>query len=411
MNLCEVNITKHFRNLLVAVVFVVGFFAFSVESTNAAPTVSSVSGTISDGQSLIVYGSSFGATGPTVVMFDDFEGGTNGNSLSLNLAKVGAWSSLNGNPARSIYSSTNKISGNLSARFEMPDGDISNPAIGVETGSTFNSFYASWWSMIPAGNVFPGTGHQDGKNWKQVWAATDSWAGGDTGLWENDFDWISWGSNQFPTTADHYSYWNGTDWTRENLSGSPSRTTIALKPDYVGEGASIQAGQWARWQMWRKGSPDPDIGRQVVWQTKPNTGTVKYRDNLEATFASSANINTNDRISVNAYMRETPASSGISQPTWDDVYLAVGEYAQARVEIGNASTYTACTQLTVVTPTSWSDSSIVGVVRQGAFADGATAYLYVIDADGGISSSRQVSFGSGSSDTTAPNMPSGLTVA
>jgi PKD repeat protein len=65
----------------------------------------------------------------------------------------------------------------------------------------------------------------------------------------------------------------------------------------------------------------------------------------------------------------------------DDVYL---DTSWARVEIGNAATYAASTHREIQLPQSWADDQVLFRVNQGAFADGATAYLYVIDADGRV---------------------------
>jgi hypothetical protein len=68
----------------------------------------------------------------------------------------------------------------------------------------------------------------------------------------------------------------------------------------------------------------------------------------------------------------------------DDVYFARGAAARARVEIGNASTYSASTNLSLLTPSLWTANSIQATVRKGSFADGTRAYLYVIDAQGNV---------------------------
>lgn len=71
-----------------------------------------------------------------------------------------------------------------------------------------------------------------------------------------------------------------------------------------------------------------------------------------------------------------------SQTYYDDIYVATGNGARARVEIGNAPKYTDCTNLAVLTPTSWSDAAIIATMRQGSFHMGDTAYIFVLDPDG-----------------------------
>ena len=85
---------------------------------------------------------------------------------------------------------------------------------------------------------------------------------------------------------------------------------------------------------------------------------------------------------------------------YDDIYVATGPYAQARVEIGNAPIYNNSTNLAILTPTSWSNSLIVATVRQGSFTSGQTAYLYVFDANGNVNTNGYpVTIGSGASIT------------
>src|SRR5512143_1106426 len=85
----------------------------------AAPNVTNVSSsTVANGQSIVVTGTDFGPNGPNVVIFDDFEGGTNGSQLQLNLAEIGAWTEA-ANPGMTMYSNLNRISGNLSARMNF----------------------------------------------------------------------------------------------------------------------------------------------------------------------------------------------------------------------------------------------------------------------------------------------------
>ena len=75
---------------------------------------------------------------------------------------------------------------------------------------------------------------------------------------------------------------------------------------------------------------------------------------------------------------------------WDEVYI---DTTQARVEIGNASSWSACTHREIQIPSSWSSSSISVTVNQGSFSDGGGAYLYVVDSNGNVNDSgRAITF-------------------
>jgi hypothetical protein len=91
---------------------------------------------------------------------------------------------------------------------------------------------------------------------------------------------------------------------------------------------------------------------------------------------------------------------GANDRYWaDDVYL---DSTWARVMIGDQSTWAASTHKEIQIPQSWSsDGTSIGiVVNKGTFTDGATAYLYVIDASGNVSPGKQITFGSTSSGST-----------
>jgi hypothetical protein len=65
----------------------------------------------------------------------------------------------------------------------------------------------------------------------------------------------------------------------------------------------------------------------------------------------------------------------------DDIYV---DSSFARVMLGNASTYSACTSLELQPPTAWSSSAITVTANRGAFAATSTRYLYVINSAGTV---------------------------
>src|SRR5689334_12525798 len=65
-----------------------------LHTTAQAQTVTSVSGTVANGQPITIDGSSFGAGGPRIVVFDDFEGGPVGQNIANHPATVGAWDNM-----------------------------------------------------------------------------------------------------------------------------------------------------------------------------------------------------------------------------------------------------------------------------------------------------------------------------
>jgi hypothetical protein len=97
---------------------------------------------------------------------------------------------------------------------------------------------------------------------------------------------------------------------------------------------------------------------------------------------------------------------GTSPPaitSWmDDIYV---DTSFARVMIGNASTYAASTHFEMQPPVSWSASQVQITVNQGSFAANSTAYLYVVDSTGAVSSGQKITFGnSGGASVPAPTV-------
>jgi hypothetical protein len=108
-----------------------------------------------------------------------------------------------------------------------------------------------------------------------------------------------------------------------------------------------------------------------------------------------------ERIHINGYGRVAPNC----YPTFDDVYIAQGAYAQARVEIGNNSNYLNCTKLAISTHTNWVATSITSTIRGGNFTNGEDVYVFVIDSDGNISSGDgPYTFSALVEDTTPPSV-------
>lgn len=334
-----------------------------------AQTVSGVSGTISNGQSITISGSSFG-TGPTVVLFDDFEGGSAGQQLQTNLAPIGTYNGVT-TPSLTSYSSATKVSGNYAARFVNTGYPADqHPCISLQT-STFSSFYISWWQQYP--NNIPGCSIGS-CNWKVIWTMGDCCNDADITINSNGASaWLVFGN------------------------GDPE----IIYPQYLKDPAGTSndftsvAGRWNRFQFFELGRENSTGVDQVLYTDVNGTRFLQNQSNVQTLL--SGRTNHRYQFFINGYVRDTPNSDTI----FDDIYIAVGDYARARVEIGNANTYAGCTSLTMVTPTSWSSGSITGVVRSGNIANG-NAWLYVTDSNGNRSSGYAITMGGQGEDVTPP---------
>lgn len=359
---------KTFLTIIAMMFLPMVWLSISHSNVMAAPSISGIQGTVSNGQSITIDGSSFGASGPNVIIFDDFEGGTNGSPIMTGngSAQVGEWSKIEGEQIPR-YSNAAKVSGSLSFRANM--SSYWRELAEVLLPSNTRQVFLSWWIYLPPGSKIPGTGVSGDVNWKNVWIQ---------GAGTEDDDLV------LPTFLPGSYFINGNNGVYAKW--------ITL---------DFQIGSWKRLWCWIS----VDAGQMHFWELT-NSGVVQ-RDNANgATILKSGGAF--ERVDINGYGRATSNS----YPTFDDVYIAAGNSARARVEIGNKSTYTACTKLTIASPTTWSNTRVVSTVWQGAFSSGETAYLYVIDANGSVNAQGYpiTIGGGGGGGGEAPSPPAGLKV-
>jgi hypothetical protein len=271
------------------------------------------------------------------------------------------------------YSSSQEVSCSNAAHMSNAGGVWYNELVADIPAQ--NQVFLSWWMWI---DTFP-MNTASAANWKTVWmmnsGTTDYdltlptfFGSGANGMY---------GSNYLGSACSSgYS-----DWTVPNMStGTWLRTWVYV--DATSDGKYIQS-----WSLSNSG----------VAQNATSANSAGCWFNGAESFA---------KVYFNGYMGVY--NSTVSNAYFDDIYIAYGPNAMARVEIGNASTYNACTNLTMVTPTSWGASSITATVRQGSFGSAASAYLYVTDATGTPNANGYpVTFGGGGG-STAPAIPSGL---
>jgi len=96
-----------------------------------------------------------------------------------------------------------------------------------------------------------------------------------------------------------------------------------------------------------------------------------------------------DNRFVETVMNGYGRSSTNAKPLYDDYYLAVGENARARIEIGNNSDYYSCTNMSICTIESWGNTEIVANFNRGSLSNGM-AWVFVSNSDGTISEGYQI---------------------
>jgi hypothetical protein len=331
-----------------------------------APTVSGVSGTLSSGQTVTVRGSGFG-TKPTAapVLWDNFEGGNSGSLIQGAAAPVGRWDTGAGseNP---VYSTAKAHSGAKSAYNNF----VNNYNSSLAKNMTFTRLYMDFW--INADYL-----DQKSRNFKP-WRLY-----GDNDSYQLDYVWLCNG-NLMNRVQDSAGFSQG-DWGGPNYSDN----------------------QWMHIQL-------------VYNESSPNVanGTVRHFINSQVAGNDSGAIMTEktsahfEQIRIGHYWDRAavdacPSNSGASVYV-DDVYI---DTSWARVELGNASTYSGSTHREVQLASTWADGSIAVKFNPGSFASGSTAYLFVTDANNNTSPGIAVTIGGASTPpptTVRPSPPTGV---
>ena len=337
----------------------------------AAPTISGLSGSIVDDSTVTITSSSssFG-TGPSSVEWlggksGAIESGTPGSKFSKT-----NWDGANPWPENyPVYSSSQAHSGSKSI--------YCNP-----TSSSWNSIldYQLPSPVTSSGSLFVST-------WYRI---TSSGSG-------------QWKMNRFTTNN---TIVDGTN--QLVLFSWTDGTQVCVDPNvvsYTGISPSPIATQntWMRIDQYIKAgtsSGSYTLTKYVPGSTKQSATISSY-----PTHRSGG--------SWNYIIWQNYAGNGLSEAKIyiDDIYISNG--SQARVEIGDKSTYTSCTHLEIQPTSSWSPSSISFKVNKGSFGSSDAAYLFVVDSSGNASAGYPITFASSyasGSDVNAPAKPTGITL-
>jgi len=372
---------KHFPKTFFTIILFCGFFGLA-KNTSAAPSVSGVSGTVSDGQSVTISGSAFGtnsAVGTSNLEFlggknGPIESGTTGQEFSRTHWDIDTeW----GNDIQVTTSNAPWGTKVLQMTGPYTSSGSGNPEAPLyyNLPSPINAsdyVFVSWWERV----TWTGKGQYKIIRFSPTQTIVDS-----------------------PGNQDVYFFHNNAEWVEYCRDGGP----CALYPDF---GPGDTTGVWQRHDIEMKTSSPNSV---TLTQYQPGTALQSVN---ATSYTSSASSVWNWIVWQNYF--GTDATGQMTQgDVWlKDIYISHG--TPARVELCDSSTWSARQKCIIQPPSSWNAGSIGVTLNQGNFANSSTAYLYVVDSSGATNANGYSltlgSGGGGGGDTTPPAAPSGLSV-
>jgi len=334
-------------------------------STIAQPTINNINGVVQDAQSVTINGNGFDNMGGQIVSWDNFEAHTINTPIQNSTALIGPnWTCQYGyNDLGARFDNTHSVSGDKAAHIEWgyaPSSGIR--AFGWSNQGPFSQLYITYWRYME-GDYSSDKNEcstPDGYNCnhKQYYLFGNK-------NYEN--------KNEFPQAmplipagTNSWSFYN-------NVSTAQGSNFNKKGWEY-----SNTIEKFQRWEFWQK--------LNTPWNCSEN---VNCNGELKYWLDGQLGLERNDyrhRFVDGEYkdFRLGHMAGGFSSSAkawFDDLYIAT---TQARVELGNASIWTACTERNIQIPTLWTATSIDFSVNQGSFTDCEQVYLYVVDKDGKV---------------------------
>lgn len=386
---------KRFQVLLVALAL--------ATTAHATPIPTAATGSLTAAQTLTITGSSFGTQGPNIVLMEDFERDTAGQKVQLTKAPVGAWTGYNS--SNTFLASPSAHTGSVGFHAYDYAGQGAN-ILNLALGAQYQEAFISFWVTIPSGKTFPGEWGPSGKapppvanqfsgdsSWKMGWLFQ---AGGSVSS-TTQFDMLTLdfgGYGQFQPAESNAGYamfiqpgnysqnsnnigtawWSWTGWNRVSTWVRGNATVPAGAPGGMTQTLNAQTGL----QTWSFGNP-------VTYPT-----SAMFQKGVSQYFS---------QINIPGWVRENSGPN--ADPTYDDIYIAVGPGSAARVEITDAATYVGSKHATLLRPTAWAAGQIVATVPAAGFDFTGAAYLYVTDSTGATNAAG-VSVGNVGGGTVTP---------
>lgn len=396
------KIDPKIRMFLVVAVFL-GFFC-RVEVSKSAPSISGVSGTIDQGQSIVVDGSAFGLkiSGQSApVRYDDFEEGTTVGHL---IADDLTWWSRQVLPTQVASIADENCRSGKCGKFTVSTNSSNQPLRadsifrnGVGFDATRKAYLNFWQYLDLVGNAAGSAASYQIKYVEMKRSPADG------SVNYPDWQFSHWAYGTPPNPG-----WYNRSYFGDYLAANQSHITNVANDVFKTAGwyqISVQIDF---------GDINTANGKITAYVSRPDLASAYYKvseDNFKTVNEAAPEGYTDfpDHIRLGWYHGSWfPGNSDtfISTLYYDNIYI---DNSWARVEIGDQPTYDASTHREIQIPSVWSDGSVTVAVNRGSFNDGL-AYLYVVDENGDMNAEGfPITIGS-QQDVVSPAAPSELAV-
>jgi hypothetical protein len=375
---------KFINVLLIA--YLIIFFVSKLSAQDPNPT--SVVGTINHGASITIYGTNFGIKSPAApLIWDDCEGKTiNNDAAVLSSGWNDPWPRVyvSSDSTKTRYKPTgfrsvpqpHQYSSQILGGCHYQDQD-NNPqyigdgaegfrAVGVNIDATVQSdrWYVRFYYRLD-----PKWNRQEMNNNNHKVTV------------------FQWGPNAYdPGRGFQYTVFENGATGRS--PGVQSTHNCALEPS-----SDIFNNPRLKWIIWEETLDTQTLEREIIVDGDSA--------NLPLGYYTADGVNTARSFTMGGYYRRVRDGGSINNPAdyrggweggdgsmpdsvdtnwryFDDAYV---DTTWARVILGNASTYSACTIIEPQIPTSWSSTSIVVTINLGAIPSEVPSYIYVFNGD------------------------------
>jgi len=358
-----------------------------ISTALAQPSVGQVSGTVASGEVITIVGAGFGPKDRAApILWEDFEGGNAGADLSTDPRWPSYLSAstyyndgsfaINGpnynvTPYNGSLFVSNRVCGPDAPAQQYANDDFgTNNFFFAPTDTVYYSYMVRWdvydvaadnYGIAKFGRTNAAPNRYNGTGLLGVSSMNPNSGGGLYALYTPDESQISLGYVANPPRS---------EWRRHELykvNGTPGVANGTVTVDML------------------RTSPVRQVDREGDIETRGAGQDFKQTNIILGTMV--ANVRNDGDIMISI----------------DDVYI---DNTRARVEIGDNSSFYACTYREIQIPEFWASGQISVVVNVGRLDPNSPAFLFVVDEAGRVSNGFQVEINGEAQDPGPPGMPS-----